>query len=85
MKNEDLYITLKEAADRLLMRTTTVQKIFDEGHIDGKVVDGQLLLNERYVDELVRAINVFGPLVFDGRRVITASPRKPSDERRHKA
>lgn len=64
MKNEDLYITLEEAADRLLMRTTTVQKIFDEGYIDGKVVGGQLLLNERYVDELARALNSYGPLVF---------------------
>ena len=64
MKNEDLYITLKEAADRLLMRTTTVQKLFDKGYIDGKVVDGQLLLNERYVDELAWKLNHLGPLAF---------------------
>ena len=64
MKNEDLYITLEESANRLFMRTTTVQKIFDLGYIDGKVVDGQLMLNERYVDELARAMNGYGPLVF---------------------
>lgn len=64
MKNEDLYITLEEAADRLLMRTTTVQHIFDRGLIDGKIVDGQLLLNERYVDVLAWKLNHMGPLVF---------------------
>lgn len=64
MKNKNLYIPLEKAADRLLMRTTTVQKIFDRGLIDGKVVDGQLLLNERYVDELAWKLNHFGPLVF---------------------
>lgn len=64
MKNEDLYITLEDAADRLFMRTTTVQKIFDDGLIDGKVVDGQLLLNERYVDELAWKLNHFGPACF---------------------
>ena len=64
MKIEDLYITLEEAADRLLMRPTTVQKIFDAGHIGGKIVGGRLLLNERNVDELARALNGYGPLVF---------------------
>ena len=64
MKNEDLYITLEEAADRLLMRTTTVQQIFDCGYIDGKIVDDQLLLNERYVDELAIWLALLGPFVF---------------------
>ena len=46
------------------MRTTTVQHIFDRGLIDGKIVDGQLLLNERYVDVLAWKLNHMGPLVF---------------------
>ena len=64
MKNKDLYITLEEAADRLLMRTTTVQQIFDRGLIKVKVVDDQLLLNERYVDALAWSLNNLGPLAF---------------------
>lgn len=46
------------------MRPTTVQKIFYAGHIGGKIVGGRLLLNGRNVDELARALNSYGPLVF---------------------
>ena len=64
MKNEDLYITFGRSSRQAAHAATTVQKIFYAGHIGGKIVGGRLLLNGRNVDELARALNSYGPLVF---------------------